>query len=129
MDSNKITGIRSVVLYVADTDRSRRFYEGNLGLPVQREIGGRIELNVAPIRLLLHPTDLDDQDHATARHGRTEIYYEVDNVDAAIDELTSAGIDLVQPPTSEPWGERDACILDPDGYPVFLTQPVPNHDQ
>ena len=25
-------------------------------------------------------------------------------------------------PTDEPWGERNAGILDPDGYPVYLTQ-------
>jgi hypothetical protein len=25
-------------------------------------------------------------------------------------------------PTDEPWGERNAGVLDPDGYPVYLTQ-------
>lgn len=129
MNSTEITGIRSVVLYVADAEESRRFYEGRLGLPVQRETGGRIELSVGPTRLLLHPTDLDDQDHATARHGRTEVYYEVADVDAVVKELTEAGVDLMQPPASEPWGERDACVLDPDGFPVFLTQAIETGDQ
>lgn len=129
MNSGKITGIRSVVLYVADVARSRHFYEGALGLPVQREVGGRVELDLGPTRLLLHPTDIDTHDLADARHGRTEVYYQVSNIDAVVDELIGAGIELVQPPTSEPWGERDACMLDPDGYPVFLTEPMTPADR
>lgn len=44
------------------------------------------------------------------------------DIDAALGELRDKGIPVLQEATDEPWGERDAAILDPDGYPVYLTQ-------
>jgi lactoylglutathione lyase len=71
---------------------------------------------------VLHPTDTDADDRAHARHGRTVVYFEVDDVYAAVLELRSAGVEVVQEPSDQPWGERDAMAVDPDGFPVLLTQ-------
>ena len=120
-----VTGVRTVALYVANPTAARRFYEGLLGLPVVSEHHGRVQLDAGGVRLLLHPTDTDANDRAQARHGRTEVYFEVADVDGTVLELRSAGVEVVQDPTDQPWGERDAMVLDPDGFPIFLTEPRP----
>jgi catechol 2,3-dioxygenase-like lactoylglutathione lyase family enzyme len=121
----KVQGLRTVVLHVADVTRSSRFYEQALGLPRVYEHHGRVAVDLGATRLLLHPTELDSQDLASARHGRAELYLGVADVDAALGELRSRGVPVLQEATDEPWGERDAAVLDPDGYPVYLTQSRP----
>lgn len=117
-----VTGVRTVALYVADVAAARHFYADLLGVPVEEERHGRVQMNVGGIRLLIHPTDTDSKDRAEARHGRTEIYFEVSDVDGAVRTLRAAGIEVVQEPTDQPWGERDAAVVDPEGFSVFLTQ-------
>ncbi len=117
-----VQGIRTVVIHVADVGRSAAFYEHALGMPRVYEHRGRIAVQLGEGRLLLHPSALDSQDVATARHGRTELYLSVPDVDAALRELRDKGVPVLQEATDEPWGERDAAILDPDGYPLYLTQ-------
>jgi uncharacterized glyoxalase superfamily protein PhnB len=48
----------------------------------------------------------------------------VADVDALIPALESDGIEVVQPPTDMPWGERVAMVRDPDGNPVSLARPL-----
>jgi len=38
--------------------------------------------------------------------------------------LRAVGADITDGPTDQPWGERVLGLLDPDGYPVKLTQPI-----
>ncbi|HUB41033.1 MAG TPA: VOC family protein [Streptosporangiaceae bacterium] len=59
---------------------------------------------------------------ASARHGRTELHLGVLDVDEALGELRDKGVPVLQEAMDEPWGERDAAVLDPDGYPIYLTQ-------
>lgn len=114
--------IRSIVLYVSDPSASQRFYERALGLVASDINSGRVELEAGGTRLLLHPTTVDEQDRASARHGRTEVYFMVDDLDASLDRLRRGGAEVIQEVTKQPWGERDAAVLDPDGFPLFLTQ-------
>jgi catechol 2,3-dioxygenase-like lactoylglutathione lyase family enzyme len=120
-----VRGLRTVVVHVADVARAAAFYEQALGLPRVYEHRGRVAVGLGDVRLLLHPAELDSADIASARHGRTELYLAVPDVDAAIGELRTKGIPVLHEATDEPWGERDAAVLDPDGYPVYLTQPRP----
>lgn len=114
--------VRSVILYVADTSMSRRFYERALDTPARDINNGRVEFDVGGTRLLLHPTSVDEQDRAAARHGRTEVYFLVEDVDVTVARLKDAGVEVIQESTDQHWGERDAAVLDPDGLPLFLTQ-------
>jgi len=121
-----VQGLRTVVVHVVDVSRAAAFYERALGLPRVYEHRGRIAVQLGEARLLLHPAELDSTDIATARHGRTELYLGVPDVDAALGELRDKGVPVLQEATDQPWGERDAAILDPDGYPVYLTQSGPD---
>lgn len=118
----QVQGVRTVVVHVADVHRAAIFYEEMLGLPRVYEHRGRVALQLGEARLLLHPAELDSEDIATARHGRTELYLGVADVGAAISELRAKGVPVLQDAADEPWGERDAAVLDPDGYPIYLTQ-------
>ena len=39
----------------------------------------------------------------------------VDDVDRCADELTRHGVDLLEPPTNQPFGHRTLFFRDPDG--------------
>ncbi|AXH97057.1 VOC family protein [Ornithinimicrobium avium] len=120
--STYLTGVRNVAIYVQDPDRARIFYEGLLGLTFISERARRIQLAVGETRLLISPTHVDEQDATEALHGRCEGYFEVVDVVDLVARLRREGVPVTQEPTDEPWGERDAVALDPDGFPVFLTQ-------
>ncbi|MFF7339807.1 VOC family protein [Streptomyces sp. NPDC008163] len=49
----------------------------------------------------------------------------VDDVDVALGRVETLGGTVRGEPNDMPWGQRVAHILDPDGNPVNLTQPVP----
>jgi predicted enzyme related to lactoylglutathione lyase len=48
----------------------------------------------------------------------------VDDVDASLERVESAGGAVKGPPNDMPWGQRVAHISDPDGNPVNLTQDI-----
>jgi len=45
-----------------------------------------------------------------------------DDCDAAVERLRTAGVTVTQEPTDQPWGERVARVLDPDGNEVIVGQ-------
>lgn len=48
----------------------------------------------------------------------------VEDVDATLGRVEALGGTVRRGPNAMPWGQRVAHILDPDGNPVNLTQPV-----
>lgn len=48
--------------------------------------------------------------------GATWMSWWVDDCDAAFAVAQRAGVDVVQPPTTEPWGVRECRIRHPDGH-------------
>ena len=47
-----------------------------------------------------------------------------DDCDEAADALVAAGAALIEAPADQPWGERVARVLDPDGNHVIIGQGV-----
>ena len=45
-----------------------------------------------------------------------------DDCDALVERLREAGTTIVEEPTDQPWGERVARVLDPDGNEVLIGQ-------
>jgi lactoylglutathione lyase len=112
-----ITGLQTIVLFVSQVERAARFYRDQLGLEQVYEDDGRVALECGPTRLFLHPTEESERGP-----WNVELYFQVDDVDAAIARLRAQGVGVLLEPINEPWGERNAGSLDPDGYPVYLTQ-------
>jgi lactoylglutathione lyase len=44
----------------------------------------------------------------------------VDDCDAAIERMRGAGVMITEEPVDQPWGERVAHVLDPDGNEVIV---------
>lgn len=112
-------GIQTVVTYVRDVETSAAFYADILGLTRVYENEGVIAFDTGGPRILLHPGLTDDADPAQGH----DVYWQVDDVDGVIEVVRAAGCEIIHEPTDEPWGERDATFLDPDGYRINVTQP------
>jgi predicted enzyme related to lactoylglutathione lyase len=70
---------------VDDVARAKDFYGGTLGLEVEDMMGGLV-LKLRSGNVFVYPKD----DHAPATF--TVLNFEVDDVDAAVDELAGAGV-------------------------------------
>ena len=53
---------------------------------------------------------------------RFALWVYADNCDAAIDRLRAGGATVTEEPADQPWGERIARVLDPDGNEVIVGQ-------
>jgi lactoylglutathione lyase len=124
----KIDGLSSVLLNVSSLEDSRRFYGEILGLAFVDEADEHVlvyEAGATFVVLHVH-SELAEQGRPPGVEdpGAVLLTFSVDDVDAAIDELRSAGATVTQEPTDQPWGERSASVLDPDGYTVLLARPL-----
>jgi lactoylglutathione lyase len=45
--------------------------------------------------------------------------------DAAVGRLRAAGVEVIQEPMDQPWGERMATVVDPDGNRVIIASRAP----
>jgi catechol 2,3-dioxygenase-like lactoylglutathione lyase family enzyme len=115
-----VRSIQTIAVYVTDLERSKRFYGDLLGL-AQLEPPDRVAYRIGDSRLLLHPTDPGEG----ARHSRLELHLGVDDLDGFVARLAERATPVLQEPVDQPWGEREAIVLDPDGYPVFLVHQEP----
>jgi catechol 2,3-dioxygenase-like lactoylglutathione lyase family enzyme len=119
-------GLGSVFLNVSSIEASRRFYGELLGLPLLAEPDDHTSiygLRAGDASLVVHghgeyagtrPPGLMDA-------GATIVFLTVADVDAAVDELRGAGVTVAAEPVDQPWGARDAAVLDPDGFEIHLS--------
>jgi lactoylglutathione lyase len=119
------------ILFVADLERSIRFYRDTIGLPFRfasdtyaefATVGAKFGLYARPQLPELigrsAPTD-------AVPWPQGEVAFFVDDPDAEHERLRRAGVDVLAPPTDRPWGERTLHLADPDGNVVELTRPKP----
>jgi catechol 2,3-dioxygenase-like lactoylglutathione lyase family enzyme len=124
------TQFRSAVLFVKDMTASRRFYEALLGQQVEMDfgvnvgyVGGLALWDVqAVFDVVFHRAPDGD-----TRLGRNnlEVYFEVEDLDAMLQALMAAGVNLVHPIIEQPWAQRALRAYDPDGHIVELAEPMP----
>lgn len=117
-----------VELRVADVERSRRFYRDLVGVPV-----GELETHHADTERHAHatwgdwsgsqPTLLMLNLYPAQSTGVTitHLGFAVEDLDGVHQRLCSAGVEVLRPPESRPWG-RTASYREPDGNTVILTQ-------
>ena len=105
----QLSGIDTVFFWVSDLDRSAAWYVEHLGgVPGPRhgdwqtfDLGGEVTFG-------LHQGASDGQGGATPA-------FRVDDLDAAIAELTTAGINPVDEATTDTGAARFRTFADPDG--------------
>ncbi|MFG2971205.1 VOC family protein [Streptomyces sp. NPDC048288] len=59
---------------------------------------------------------------AAAASGGFTLEFQVADVDARHERLLARGIEILKPPTTQPWGRRSVWLRDPDGNIVNLYQ-------
>jgi catechol 2,3-dioxygenase-like lactoylglutathione lyase family enzyme len=126
-----VTDLRSadLVAFVATTDtaRARAFYEGVLGLAVLDDDGFAcvVDAHGTTIRITAVP------ERAPAAY--TVLGWQVDDLDATVDDLVARGVVLLRFDGMEqdergawtaPSGDRIAWFADPDGNTLSLQAPA-----
>lgn len=113
------TGIDHVVFHVRDTERSKAFYTGVLGMTVESEFPGRLRLKCGRqlLALFAAPEGGDFTAHGDVNHValtvRRGTYEEIRGT------LEAAGIEV----TGRPGDERCIYFDDPDGHRLQIVVP------
>jgi lactoylglutathione lyase len=100
------------------------FYRDLLGFSVTYEFSapdgepGYVGLELGPSHLGIGR----DPELTDGPSERFSLWLYVDDCDATVEHLRAAGVRIVEEPTDQPWGERVARVLDPDGNTVLIGQ-------
>jgi len=114
--------IRRVVPDIASDhlEESRKFYADVLGFQVAMDMpidGGRIMTLVSPS----NPTaqlSLISRPPSTSPHLDPTLSIEVADVNAVHAKAVAAGLQVIYPLTTEPWGVRRFFLVDPNGVVI-----------
>jgi lactoylglutathione lyase len=112
------------ILSTADLSRALGFYRDLLGGVVSYEFPGPdgepayvgIDVGSSHLGIGLDRT-------AAAPPGARKafsLWVYADDCDAAVERLRDAGVEIVEEPADQPWGERVARVRDPDGNEVII---------
>ncbi len=119
-----IEGFSHIYLPVRDVDESIDFYTKHFGFYLHRKYStnGNVSAYVGLNGVLL---ELTHSGNTPAADGRNElrIGLVVDNLDATLESLKSAGVELRREPFQAAtfWG-RQAVVVDPSGYGISLRE-------
>lgn len=121
---------------VHDPEASLAFYRDALGLELRNDVaresfrwitvGAASQPGVAIVLtnyLNGSPADSDALAGLIAKGALNGVHFHTDDLDATFAKLQSAGAEIVQEPTDQPWGTRDCAVRDPSGNMVRIDQP------
>lgn len=104
------------IFHTPELERAVAFYSERLGFEERYRIPGFVVVVLGPFSLgLTESTDV-------APAGRVALWLYTDDVDAEIEALREAGVEVVKEPQDMEWGERMASVFDPDGNEIYLGQ-------
>jgi lactoylglutathione lyase len=112
------------IITTSDLGAALGFYRDLLGAAVSYEFPGPdgepgyvgLELGAAHLGIGRDP------DLAAPASPRFSLWVYAEDCDAAVERLRAAGTTIVEEPADQPWGERVARVLDPDGNSVLIGQ-------
>ena len=113
------------LLRPSDPELSRRFYGEQLGLAVHREFGTGPDRGTVYFLGggFLEVSGRSDAPPSPA----VRLWLQVEDADAAHEELRAKGVRIVRPPVREPWGLIEMWIEDPDGTRIVLVEVPADH--
>ncbi|WP_432006146.1 VOC family protein [Streptomyces parvus] len=114
-----------ILLHPTDPDRSRAFYGEALGLAVYREFGTGPERGTVYFLGggFLEVSGRGEEPPSSA----IRIWLQVDDAEAAHEELRAKGVTVLRPPEREPWGLVEMWIEDPDGVRIAVVEVPDDH--
>jgi catechol 2,3-dioxygenase-like lactoylglutathione lyase family enzyme len=121
---------------VNDPDQALAFYRDTLGLEVRNDVargehrwitvggGDQPDVNIVLTNYVNgSPGDQDAVADLIAKGALNGVHFHTADLDSTFDQLKSAGAEVVQEPTEQPWGTRDCAVRDPSGNLVRIDQP------
>ena len=118
----------SIRIITADIKRLVSFYEKVTGLAAQWATEDFAELRAGTFTLAIGSTRtlafFGEGIATPAANKSVIIEFLVADVDADYARIKGAGIEIVQEPTTMPWGNRSLLLRDPDGSLVNFFTPV-----
>lgn len=119
-----------------DPDESLAFYRDALGFEVRNDVGygGMRWITVGPadqpeVSVVLYPPSADPSiteeetrmiAEMMAKGTFATLVLSASDVDAAFDAVQSAGAEVIQEPTDQPYGIRDCAFRDPAGNQIRI---------
>ncbi|MFH8435666.1 VOC family protein [Streptomyces sp. NPDC018007] len=114
-----------ILLRPTDPERSRAFYGEALGLAVYREFGTGPERGTV---YFLGGGFLELSGRSEARPSpAVRIWLQVEDAEAAHEELRANGVTVLRPPRREPWGLVEMWIEGPDGVRIAVVEVPADH--
>jgi catechol 2,3-dioxygenase-like lactoylglutathione lyase family enzyme len=124
-------------VYCTDLDAALDFYTRLLGFEVHDDVpmgpemrwltvrapGDSHDLLLAGVDHHLPPADRQAMSELVAK-GNLAVFIQVDDLDKTFEALRAAGAEILQEPTDQPYGVRDAGVRDPSGNHLRLSQPL-----
>jgi len=120
--SESLKSVGAITMFVEDPKRSKEFYERVFGASAVFEDDNSVafELDNLVLNLLVEraaPELIEPTPVAGREAGeRFQLTVWVEDADAVIEQLRSAGVQLLNGPIDRPWGLRTAAFADPDGH-------------
>jgi catechol 2,3-dioxygenase-like lactoylglutathione lyase family enzyme len=122
-----------IILYVANQERSKIFYEQLLGLKPVLDVPGMTEfalsdtckLGLMPeqniAKILLHKTP-----HPASGNGipRCELYLYVDNINEYYSAAKKMNAAIIDEASVRDWGDKACYFADPDGHIIAFAQRI-----
>jgi len=119
----------AVTLFVDDLTSERQWYADVFGMPVVDESDESCTFRFPDdVYINLNARDAAAHHVLVVPEGSTParslLTLQVDDVDAAADRLALKGVQILKPPTTEPWGSRSMTFADSSGnYWEFFSRP------
>jgi uncharacterized glyoxalase superfamily protein PhnB len=121
---------------IHDPDQALSFYRDTLGLELRNDVArddfrwltvgcpSQPEVSIVLTNYLNgSPADIDALAGLIAKGALNGVNFTTDDLDAAFEQVSAAGAEIVQKPTDQPWGTRDFAVRDPSGNMVRVDQP------
>jgi predicted enzyme related to lactoylglutathione lyase len=130
--------LNTCFIAVDDHDKALGFYRDVLGLEVRLDVGyeGMRWVTVGSpaqpdVNIVLEPPLADPNASAADKEAMAQllakgllraVLFSTDDVDATFERIRSAGGEVIQPPTDQPYGVRDCAFRDPAGNMLRFNQ-------
>lgn len=120
--SESLKSVGAITMFVDDPKRSKEFYErvfevspvfedeNSVTFEFEKLIVNLLAERAAPE--LIEPTPVAGRETGE----RFQLTIWVEDADAVVEQLRSAGVELLNGPIDRPWGLRTAAFADPDGH-------------
>ena len=119
------------ILTTAYLERALAFYRDLLGGEVTYEFRGPDdEVGYVGLKIGASHIGIGQDPTFAAADGKraVSLWVYTDDCDRAVERLRTGGVTVNEEPADQPWGERTARVLDPDGNEVIVGSrpPSPN---